>query len=66
MIYVFKTSVKSKIQAKKFKPHIGKILPKAKWNLDLEDCEASYEELLYQKRDSSLRSELTSIKGVRN
>lgn len=39
MIYVFKTSVKTKIQAKKLKPHIDKILPKAKWNFDLDDCE---------------------------
>jgi hypothetical protein len=39
MIYVFKTSVKTKIQAKKLKPHIDKILSKAKWNFDLEDCD---------------------------
>lgn len=39
MIYVFKTSVKTKIQAKKLKPHIDKILPKAKWNFDLHDCD---------------------------
>ena len=37
MIYVFKTSVKTKIQAKKLKPHIDKILPKAKSNFDLDD-----------------------------
>jgi len=37
MIYVFKTSVNRKIQAKKLKPHIDQILPKAKWNFDLED-----------------------------
>jgi hypothetical protein len=39
MIYVFKTSVKTKLQVKKLKPHINKILPKAKWNFDLEDCD---------------------------
>jgi hypothetical protein len=39
MIYVFKTSVKTKSQAKSLKPHIDKILPKAKWNFDLEDCD---------------------------
>jgi hypothetical protein len=39
MIYVFKTTVKSKIQAKKLTPYIDKILPKAKWNFDLEDCD---------------------------
>ena len=27
------------MQAKKLKPHIGKILPKAKWNFDLDDCD---------------------------
>jgi hypothetical protein len=30
MIYVFKTSVKTKMQAKKLKPHIDKILPHSK------------------------------------
>lgn len=27
------------MQAKKLKPHIDKILPKAKWNFDLDDCD---------------------------
>ena len=39
MIFVFKTSVKTKTQIKKLQPHIDKILPKAKWNFDLEDCD---------------------------
>jgi hypothetical protein len=39
MIYVFKTSVKTKLYARKLKPHIDKILPKAKWNFDLDDCD---------------------------
>jgi hypothetical protein len=39
MIFVFKTSVKTKIQIKKLKPHIDKILPCAKWNFDLEDVD---------------------------
>ena len=39
MIYVFKTSVRSKMQAKKLKPHIDKVLPTAKWNFDLDDCD---------------------------
>ena len=39
MIYVFKTSVKTKSQAKSLKPHIDKLLPKAKWNFDLGDCD---------------------------
>ncbi|MFZ1562009.1 MAG: hypothetical protein WAT37_18880 [Saprospiraceae bacterium] len=39
MIFVFKTSVKTKMQVKKLKPHIGKILPNEKWNFDLEDID---------------------------
>ncbi len=39
MIFVFKTSVKTNRQAKKIKPHIDKLLPKAKWNFDLEDID---------------------------
>jgi hypothetical protein len=39
MIYVFKTSVKSKSQVKKLKPHINKVLPSERWNFDLEDCD---------------------------
>lgn len=39
MIFVFKTSVKTKMQVKELKPHIDKRLPKAKWNFDLEDSD---------------------------
>jgi len=39
MILVFKTSVKTKTQIKKLKPQIDIILPHAKWNFDLEDCD---------------------------
>lgn len=39
MILVFKTSVKTNTQIKTLKPHIDKILPKGKWNFDLEDCD---------------------------
>ena len=39
MIYVFKTSVKTKIKVKFLKPHINKILPNEKWNFDLQDCD---------------------------
>ena len=39
MIYVFKTSVKTKVQVKKLKPHIDQALPRAKWNFDLVDCD---------------------------
>jgi len=39
MIFVFKTSVKTKIQAKKLKLPIDTMLPDAKWNFDLKDCD---------------------------
>lgn len=39
MIYVFKTSVKTKLQAGQLKPHIDKMLPRATWNFDLNDCD---------------------------
>ena len=39
MIFVFKTSVKTQMQAKKLKLHIDKILPNAKWNFDLKDSD---------------------------
>ena len=39
MIFVFKTSVKTKMQLRNLKPHIDKILPNAKWNFDLEDID---------------------------
>ena len=39
MIYIFKTSVKTKNQVKHLKPHINKIVPVEKWNFDLDDCD---------------------------
>ena len=39
MIFVFKTSVKTKTQAMKLKPYLDKVLPNAKWNFDLIDCD---------------------------
>jgi hypothetical protein len=39
MIFVFKTSVKTKMQLKKLKPHIEERLPNAKWNFDLQDID---------------------------
>ena len=39
MIFVFKTSVKTKMQIRRLKPHIDEILPKAKWNFDIEDID---------------------------
>lgn len=39
MIYIFKTSVKTKHQVKKLQPHINSMLPTEKWNFDLQDCD---------------------------
>jgi hypothetical protein len=39
MIFVFKTTVKTKMQAKKLKLPIDTILPNAKWNFDLKDID---------------------------
>ncbi len=39
MIFVFKTSVQTKVQIKKLKPHINERLPNVKWNFDLEDMD---------------------------
>lgn len=39
MIYVFKTSVRTKTQVRKLKPYIDKALPNSQWNFDLQDCD---------------------------
>ena len=39
MIYVFKTSVKTKTQVRQLKPLITHMLPPEKWNFDLDDCD---------------------------
>lgn len=39
MIYVFKTSVRTKNQVKKLKPHIDTVLSNRRWNFDLDDCD---------------------------
>ena len=39
MIYVFKTSVESEQDIQKLKSGLDKLLPQAKWNFDLDDCD---------------------------
>lgn len=39
MIYVFKTSVKTKNVVQQLKPYLNDIQPTIKWNFDLEDCD---------------------------
>ncbi|MES2004650.1 MAG: hypothetical protein V4450_09015 [Bacteroidota bacterium] len=39
MILVFKTTVDTAGMAEKLKPHLDEVLPHAKWNFDLGDCD---------------------------
>jgi hypothetical protein len=39
MIFVFKTSVKSKKQAKRIGSYLRELFPEVKYNFDLEDCD---------------------------
>ena len=39
MIYVFKTSIKTKKDTRKLRPHLNVLLQQAKWNVDLDDCD---------------------------
>jgi len=39
VIYVFKTSVKTKKSVQKLKPFLNKSLLQPKWNFDLGDCD---------------------------
>ena len=39
MIFVFKTSVETKLQVQQLQPHIDTIVPNAAWNFDLTDCD---------------------------
>ncbi len=38
MILVFKTSVQTKTQIERLKPHLDNLLSESTWNFDLEDC----------------------------
>ena len=39
MIYIFKTSVKTKKLVQQLKPFLDNSLQQSKWNFDLEDCD---------------------------
>ena len=62
MIYVFKTSVKSNTEAKKLIPHIGKTLPNAKWNFDLED----YDKILRIESEENIVSTIINLLKAHN
>jgi hypothetical protein len=62
MIYVFKTSVKTKVQARKLEPHIDKVLPNAKWNFDLDDCD----KILRIDSEENIVLKITDLLNVHN
>lgn len=39
MIYVFKTSVETENDIRKLTLYLDELLPDAKWNFDLDDCD---------------------------
>lgn len=39
MIYIFKTSISTKTELESVTSRINDLLPLAKWNFDLEDCD---------------------------
>lgn len=39
MVYVFKTSVKTKQAVEKLTPYLSKLLSSCEWNFDLQDCD---------------------------
>ncbi|HXS54876.1 MAG TPA: hypothetical protein VN726_02060 [Hanamia sp.] len=60
MIYVFKTSVKTKKEVKKLKPHLHKIIPNEKWNFDLQDCDR----ILRIDSDENIILEVTNVLNI--
>jgi len=39
MVFVFKTSVRNKKHIRQLSPLLNNLLPRSKWNFDLEDCD---------------------------
>lgn len=39
MVYVFKTTVKTKEDILELKPHLDNLFEQTQWNFDLEDCD---------------------------
>ena len=61
MIYVFKTSVKTKTQVKQLKPEIKSMLPNDKWNFDLHDCDR----ILRIDSEENIVSKITHLLNTR-
>lgn len=62
MIFVFKTSVKTKKQIKALKPQIDNILPNAKWNFDLQDCD----KILRIESEVNVVNEIQKLLNIHN
>ena len=62
MIFVFKTSVKTKMQIKKLKPHIDEILSNAKWNFDLHDID----NILRIESEENIVLKITGLLNIHN
>ncbi|GAO42750.1 hypothetical protein [Flavihumibacter petaseus] len=57
MIYIFKTSVRTKNQVKQLRPAINQLLPGEKWNFDLQDCDR----ILRIDSDEDIVTEITGL-----
>lgn len=62
MIYVFKTSVQTKLQVRKLKPHLNQLLPHGQWNFDLEDTDR----ILRIDGEENLASKVTGLLNNHN
>ncbi|MBW8361462.1 MAG: hypothetical protein K0M56_04670 [Kaistella sp.] len=62
MIFVFRTSVRTKLQARKLKSSLNKILPNAQWNFDLEDCD----KILRIESEDNIVLEITDLLHSQN
>jgi hypothetical protein len=57
MIYIFRTSVKTKNQIKRLTPHLNKVVPTDQWNFDLDDCD----KILRIDTDENIVSRITEL-----
>lgn len=57
MIFVFKTSVKTKKQVAQLQPHINKLLSNQPWNFDLHDCD----NILRIESDENIVTKITGL-----
>lgn len=60
MIFVFKTSVKTNSRVQQLRPYIDEILPAAKWNFDLGDCDS----ILRIESDENIVLQITILLNI--